>query len=151
LQRKVYANTAIQFPIASVPDPRQQARHDRRDIVCHVDQHAQFAVVEFGERSGNGYQINGIAAQGHWHGHGLQRSASSAPYTRIGRAVCSSAGHSGAIGFHWLPLADRQFETKKTWCALPRQHREQPSSHRHLFRYFPMSYRLALGNLDPHM
>jgi hypothetical protein len=134
-----------------VPDPRQQARHDRPDTVCHFDQHAQFAVVEFGERSGNGHQINGNAGQGDWHRHGLQQSASSAPYTRIGHAVCGSAGRSGAMGFHELPPADRKFETKKSWCALPRQHCEQPSSHQHCFRYFPMSYRFTLGNLDPRM
>jgi hypothetical protein len=46
-----------------MPDPSEQARHYLRDVVGHVDQRAQFAVLEFGECRGNGFQINSIAAQ----------------------------------------------------------------------------------------
>jgi hypothetical protein len=58
-------------------------------------------VAEFGKCSGNGHQISSIAAPGHWDRHRLRQSASSAPCTRIGHTVCSSARRSGVVGFHY--------------------------------------------------
>jgi hypothetical protein len=87
--------------IKALPDIDRESVISAVHRLSDVDQRAQFAVVEFGKCSGNGHQISGIAAQEHWDRRRLRQSASSAPYTRIGHTVCSSARRSGAVGFHY--------------------------------------------------
>src|SRR5207247_4184175 len=77
-----------QFPIARMSDPREQTRHELRDIVRRVDQRAQFAVIELRECNFNRPQITFIAAKAHAQGRYLQRT-SSAPYRRIGHGLCT--------------------------------------------------------------